>query len=417
MNHINSKVLLGLGTAAALAVVVAAMVSSSRQPLLESSKNAAYALPELRDHVNDVKTLNIVAAEDKALVTLQKGDKGWSVREKGGYPANVGKLRELLLNLSDARLLEPKTVNQQRYADLAVEDISGKDAKGLLVTLDGLLKPARLIIGNDSGHGDGSFVRRPDDKQSWLASGRIALERDPAKWLEPALLDIGSERIAEIVLNKPDGNGLRVFKQQAGNSDYQVADTPAGRETAGPGLINGLASTLSGLILEDVASAQSLQLPDDSQLLKASYRRFDGVGIDVAAWRQDGKHYARFHATLDPAVAEAAIQSEQSKAQSDYEAAQTPMDEQSGQQTSTPASSQTQPPLAVGDPAKHRQQRLDELAGEVERLNQRLQGWYFAIPAYKYANMDKSINDVLKPLPAPNPPEAGPTGKNAGGKG
>jgi len=55
------------------------------------------------------------------------------------------------------------------------------------------------------------------------------------------------------------------------------------------------------------------------------------------------------------------------------------------------------PPLAVVDPAQDRQQRLNALNQEVEKLNQRLVGWSFVIPDYKYSNMGKSLENVLKP--------------------
>lgn len=404
MNHINSKVLLGLGVAAAVSLGAALWLSTSSRPTGESPESKNFALVDLHDHVNDVKGIAIVVAENKPAVTLVNGDKGWVIQEKAGYPANTGKLRELLLKLADARLLEAKTANEQRYAELAVEDIKGKDAKGVLIKLDGLSKPASMIVGNTSSHGDSTFVRRPDDKQSWLASGLINVERDPVQWLDTALLDIAADRIGEIILTKPGNKSLRLFKQQVGDSNFQIADLPTGRQAADAQIINGLASTLASLMLQDVASAQSLPAPDDSQLLKARYRCFDGVAIDVAAWTKNDKYFARFSAALDQPQADTAIQAEQnqfkqSKAKADYNAKQKP--------GNPVAESSGLPPLAVSEPAKHRQQRLDELTAEVARLNQRWQDWSFTIPAYTYTNMDKTLNDVLKPIEKKTKTETG----------
>ena len=70
-------------------------------------------------------------------------------------------MREFLLKLSDATVLEQKTSNPKLYADLGVEDVKGKDAKGILVTLEGLKQPVKLIVGNfNGGGGGGTFVRR-----------------------------------------------------------------------------------------------------------------------------------------------------------------------------------------------------------------------------------------------------------------
>ncbi|MGZ8214861.1 MAG: hypothetical protein ACXWTP_10215, partial [Methylosarcina sp.] len=176
---------------------------------------------------------------------------------------------------------------------------------------------------------------------------------------------------------------------------------PSGRELAAPDVVGGLASTLSGLKLEDVVAGKTSTPPEDNPLLKAHYRTFDGVNVEAAAWPRDDKHYASFSASLDQAAADKAIQSEQDKAKADYQAQQKPAEGQAAKADAEPPA-----PLAVRDPAKYRQQRLDELNAEIARLNQRFQGRHFAIPDFKYANMDKTIDDVLKPLSETKKPAA-----------
>lgn len=407
MNHINTKVLGGLAVAAVVAIGAATLVSTSRQPVSENPDEAAYALPELNGHVNDVKTVAIVAADNKPVVTLENGEQGWTVREKEDYPADTGKLRGLLLSLTNARLLQEKTAHAERYKDLGVEDVNSKDAKGVLVRLEGLADSSQLIIGNTSSHGGGTFVRRPEDSQSWLAQGQIRIDRDPVQWLDTTLVDIASERIAEITLTKAPAKTLRLFRQEPGKVGFQVADLPAGREPAAPESIGGLASTLSGLKLEDVAAGKNHPQPGDSRLLKARYRTFDGVIVEVTAWQEDGKHYAGFEASLDQAAADKAIQSEQDKAKADDQALQKAAEKESKPAEGQAAKTDAAPaPLAVREPAKYRRQRLDELNAETARLNRRFQGRHFVIPDFKFANMDKTIEDVLKPVSETKKPKA-----------
>lgn len=409
MNHINTKVLGGLAAAAIVAIGAAAVVSSYRQPGSESPEEAAYALPELHQHINDVKAVGFVVADDKPAVTLENKGTSWTVREKEGYPADTGKLRGLLLNLANARLLQEKTANTERYKELGVEDLKNKEAKGVLIKLEGLAGPAQLIIGNGSNHGGGTFVRRPGDTQSWLAQGQIRVDRDPGQWLDTALTDIASGRIAEIVLSQVQGKTLRLFRQEPGQADFQLANLPAGRELAGPDALGGLASTLTGLKLEDVVAAKTHPRPEGIQPLQGRYRTFDGVNVEVSAWPQDGKHYASFSAFLDQAAADKAIQSEQDKAKADYQSLQKTAEKESnpaeGQAANVKTAAAPPAPLAVQDPAKYRQQRLDELNAEITHLNQRFQGRHFAIPEFKYANLDKSLDDVLKKVSTTKKPK------------
>jgi len=402
MNHLNSKVVLGLGAAAVVALIAAGMVSSLRKPVSETAlaerNQAGYALPDLQGHMNDVKAITLTTAEDKTAVRLTRTEQGWAVQEKGGYPADTGKLRQLLRQLADANLLEQKTSSAEHYAELGIEDVKGKDAKGVLLSLEGLgAKPARLIVGNVSAKGNGTFVRRPEEQASWLAKGRLTVERDPAQWLDKSLTDIEAGRIAEIILIKPDGKSLRVYKDQPGDAGFKLANVPKGREAAEASTLGALASTLSGLNLSDVMSAQAGPAPEGNPL-KLRHRTFDGLTVEAQGWVKDGKHYARFTASLDQARAGAFIQAEQAKVKAEYEARQK---EAGGDATKAPAA-----PLAVSDPAKDKEQRLDGLNKTVGELQRRFGGWVFVLPEFKYTNMDKSLEELLKPVET--------VGKNAG---
>lgn len=404
MNHVYTKGLLGLAALAVVAVIAAIVVASNRQPARESIPASSEALPELREHINDVTGVTLIAAEEKPVVTLVRGNQGWTVKEKGDFPANTGKLRELLLKMAGAELLEPKTENAERYPELGVEDVNTQGAKGVLVSLDGLGKPARLIVGNVSGQGNGTFVRRPEDKQSWLAKGVLRIERDPAQWLDKALADIPADRIAEIVLTRPGGKTLRLYKTASSDKEYKVADIPSGRELKDESAVNGLASTLTGLNLVDVLPDGSSPPPGQDQIVKARYRTFDGLTVDVQTWKQDDKRLARFSAALDSATADAHIQAEQAKAKADYDAKNKEAKDAAQENTAEGANTPGPAPLAVADPAKDREQRLDALNSEVETLNHRFAHWSFIIPEYKYANMDKSLEDVLNPVAEKNGP-------------
>ncbi|QXP90897.1 DUF4340 domain-containing protein [Methylococcus capsulatus] len=376
MTHLDARAVLGLGAAAVLAVIVALTIASGRQPVSEP-KGGGYALPELRDHLNEIRSITIMGPENKTLVSLLKEEQGWKVREKDGYPADGGKLREMLITLADAELLEPKTVNVERYASLGVEDVQAKEARGVELRLEGLNQPARLIVGKVDDDNGATFIRRPEEKQSWLAKGVLHIERDPLRWLDKALTDIPSSRIMEIKLSRPGGKSLRLFKSKPEDSTYNVADLPPGREA--DSTISGLASTLAGLNLVDVFPISAVAIPPESNLLKAQYRTFDGLTIEVKAWNQDGRHYAQFSAKLDPQPAQSRLPSE----------GDTP--------SQAPAAGKTPGSPAQATPAPDPGQRLEALDKEVERLNRRFAGRVFAIPPDKYGNMDKSLTDVLQP--------------------
>ena len=403
----SQKTLIGLAVAALLALLAAFVLDRSNQPRSEGDANAtAWLLPSLRDHVNEVDRIVVTGADNKVLATMARGADGWTLAEKGGYAVDTGKLRAFLLKLADAKLVEQKTANKDKYALLGVEDVSAKDAKGLQVELGGLAAPVRLIVGNSNARGGGQFVRRADEAQSWLASGNLTVEKNAADWLNRELTDIAATRFRAVDITHADGADVRIAKDAEGDANFRLVDLPKGREAASEFSTNALASTLDDLRFDDVLPAADAAPADDA--IKARYATFDGVLIEAVAWKKDDRHYLQLSAALDAAQADAGIAAAQAKAKAEFEAA-TASNAATG---STEADADAKPaeapakPLALTDPAKDREARLAALQQEVASLGARFKGWTFVVPAHKYANIEKPLDQLLKPLEEKKPADA-----------
>lgn len=406
----NRNTLIGLALAAAVALVAAIALQVAHQPrsAAESGRPTVEALaPALVDHVNDVDKVVVTTAGNTVRATLVRGDKGWTLLEKGGYAVDTGKLRAFLLKLADARLLEAKTANKERHAALGVEDVAAADAKGTQVELGGLAQPVKLVIGEANARGGGTFVRRADDAQSWLASGSLAPEKSAVDWLARDLVDIDAARIAEVALTDAGGKVVRAAKDAEGDANFKLADVPKGREPASDYAVNSLASGLDGLRFDDVLRADEARPPE--AVRKARFAAFDGLVVDVAGWEADGRHYAQLTASIDEARAARHVESAQADAKAAHEAAKAAAAAAPDGKPAEPATE----PLAVSDPAKDREERLAKLREEQASLQRRFDGWTFVVPAYKYAAMDKSMDDLLKPVEEKKP--ASPR-KAAGGR-
>ncbi len=391
----NRNTLIGLAIAALVALLAAFWLQRSNAPQMTSGATpAGWLVPGLRGHVNDVSRLVITGAGDKTLATLERGADGWGLVEKDGYPVDTGKLRAFLLKLADAKTVERKTASEDKYPLLGVEDVSAPEAKGVRVDLAGLAEPVQLVIGNAAVRGEGTYVRRVGEEPSWLVSGTLSVARTPAEWLRKDLLDIPAGRIASVTLTPAEGKPVRIVKASEDDANFTLEDIPKGREAASEYTVNGVASTLGGLQIDDVMPAGEAVPPEDA--IVARYETFDGIVIEVHAWQHEGKDLARFTATLDAARADAAIAAAQDKARAAHEAA-TKVAGHDEEQADAPAAPPAAP-LAVSDPAKDRAERRSVLDKEVADLQARLDGWTFVLPSWKYASMDKALNDLLKPV-------------------
>jgi hypothetical protein len=403
----KTKTLYILIAAAVLALIVAVIMNHSSAPQSDVAAQAKPLLPGLKEHVNDVSGITLTGAGNKTLLTLRRDKDGWVIAEKSNYPVDMTKVREFLLKLSQATLLEQKTSNPKRYAELGVDDVKDSDAKGVLVDIAGLPQPSKLIVGNyNGGGGGGTFVRRDGDAQSWLANENLTVAKNAADWEKRDLADIAATRLRSVTLTSGDGKTLKIYKDQPSDANFKIADVPKGREASSEFAANNLGSTLANLKADDVAAAKDM--PPSDKPNKAQYVAFDGVHIDTTLWQKDNKDYAQFTASLDADAANTDIEKTQAKAKADYEAAVTAAkkaDESKSAEAKPADAKSTEPekPLAVLDPAKDRQEKLDALNSEVATLNKTFAGWTFTLPTFKYADMTKSMDDLLKPLETKKP--------------
>jgi hypothetical protein len=409
----NPRKLAILVAVAVIALAAAWYINTSNAPQVGVAAQAQPLLPELHEHVNDVNAITLTGAGDKVLATLKRGPDGWSIAEKSGYPADLAKIRAFLIKLDQATLTEAKTSNPKLYGELGVDDVKDAKATGVLVTLGGLAKPLSIIIGNYNGAGGGgTFVRRSGDAQSWLAGGNLTVAKNITDWEQRTLADIASSRLRAVTLTNPDGKTLKVYKDAPGDANFKVADVPKGREVASEFVANELGSVLAGLNADDVFPVKDMPPPDKAW--KDEYAAFDGLIVSATGWEQGGRDYVQLAARLDEAAANAQIDADQAKAKADYEAAVDAANKKVSDEKSTTgaqasanaqAASDVAKPLAVSDPAKDRSDKLAALNKEVASLNKTFVGWTFALPAYKFTDMSKGIDDMLKPLPEKKPAE------------
>lgn len=96
------------------------------------------------------------------------------------------------------------------------------------------------------------------------------------------LLDIPSNQVREVALTGPDGAVLRVAKSTPEQENFGVLDVPRGRSVQSEFVANGLASTLAGLVLDDVARAGDDAGPASH---RGRYLLFDGRVVELRGWR------------------------------------------------------------------------------------------------------------------------------------
>lgn len=387
----KAKTLLVLALVAALLVGAAMWLGASRQPLQESAGAGAPLLPDLEARINDIDRVHVrpAGADEGAGVTLERGGERWRVRERGGYPADVGKLRGLLLALAQAERIEAKTANPELHGRLGLA--SAGEGAGMRLELAAGERTDAVVVGKPSGEG-ATFVRLGDDPQAWLVDRAIAVDHDPSSWLHKELAQIDAQRVARVEITHADGDRVEIAANDAGPG-FVIANLPKGREPQGDYVAEGTAGLLSALRLADVEPAAGEDPFGEVETGSARFALRDGLVIDIEFFEEDGFVAAIFRASLDEARANAWIEGEQAKAAMEHERLQ----RDAAKETSDAAADAPAAPLAVSDPAADRAARLDALREELDTLRQRFDGWAFRLPPYKAEHLTKPLDAYLAP--------------------
>ncbi|HYQ91240.1 MAG TPA: DUF4340 domain-containing protein, partial [Candidatus Competibacteraceae bacterium] len=345
-------------------IAIAAMLWMNRspEPLLLTGQAL---VPELQQNINQVTGLRISKAGNRIVADLKRTEQGWVMINKGNYPANTNKIREVLLLLANTQLVEEKTTVPENYMRQGAQPSEATGVSGTEVAIEMPAGPVSWIIGKTSGSGGGTYVRRPDSSQSFLVNSTLAIPGDVKDWLERGVLDIPASRIQAITIRQPGGDTLLVEKQARGQANFSVSGLPPEHSLKSDTVANALGNGLAGLWLEDVTPVGSLQ-PGQDKITTADYRTFDGLKITARTFEANGRHYAHFDVNVD--------------------------ENQAGR-SAEPATTTG----AAGQPADNNPITARD---EANRLKARLSPWIFAISSYKYDILSRRMEDLLKPAQA-----------------
>jgi hypothetical protein len=326
MNKNNLKILAAMSVA--LVLILAALQFSKD----DSASSGSLLFPQLKSEINDITSLTITRAGDENATVIRKESDNWIIASRDNYPADIAKLRTLLLALADAKMIEQKTSDPERYGQLGVADPGIESSKGTRLELAGGDVAYSLVIGNMAQTGY-RYVRISEDPQSWLIDKNPDLPGSPGEWLRKDIIDIKATDIQSVTISHPDDEEIRISKESAEETDFAVADIPNGRELSYATVANGIAGVLNSLSLDDVRNDTAMS----ADSVRTTFDTFDGVRIVIRTEQADDESWITLKASA-----------------------------------------------------------VDAEVSSVEIINARVEGWQFKIAEYKANQLTRRWEDILK---------------------
>jgi hypothetical protein len=381
----NTKTLAILGVVAAVLLGTALVVANKKggAGAAASEEQGKKLFPELEKRVNDVN--EVVVTSKDATFAVKKSGSTWGAADKGDYPVEFDKVRELVVGISRMEIVAVTTKNPEYHQKLGLEDVAAAESTSKRVTLkdSGGAALADLVIGKAKPHeGFGGtatlWVRKQGEDQTYEVTGQFNVAAELSNWLDREVAKIESARVKKTTVAHPDGATLTVSKAASTETNFSVEGLPEGAELQWPGVANGIPGALQYLNLDDVQPSASV---DMSGAATAEFQCFDGLVITAKTIDKDGKIWMTLQASFDESLRAA------------------PAAPPAADPAGDPASADI-PPAEPAPTLKS----IDDVKKEVEELNQKWSPWAFEVPGYNGANLRKKLPELLKqeePAPVP----------------
>ena len=199
----------------------------------------------------------IVIRQPKDAITIARKDERWVIAERGGFPADVEKVREFVVKAIGLKIGQAEPIGEKDRARLQLDaggtavEFLGADGKPL----------ARLTAGTkyfkvepdnpEKANGDGRYVALPGDEK------RVIVVSDPlaqastrsADWISKA--GFAAEKVKVMEVRHADGTNWKI-ERSGDNADWKLAGARAD-EKLDAGKANAASYSLSRVELADVA--------------------------------------------------------------------------------------------------------------------------------------------------------------------
>ncbi|MGE0213597.1 MAG: DUF4340 domain-containing protein [Parvibaculaceae bacterium] len=252
-----------LATVAVLSLITAIAVYSARAPGTLGATGTGKLVPGLAARAGEIARLSVTQG-GRPLVIEKTGDT-WLVKSQDGYPAETEKVRALVTSLADATLLEPKTRVSTRYAALEVDDPTGKNSNARLIkleTADGATiaeviagKPRLAATGAGAKDKGGTYVRRPGDEQSWLASTSITGGAALKDWATARVFENPADKVRTLTVTVAGETPYEI--KRADDGSHTLAAIPAGKKVKYVNMIDNIVEAASFLDFDNVRKADA----------------------------------------------------------------------------------------------------------------------------------------------------------------
>ncbi len=240
-------------------------------------------IPEWQNNDEPVSQVDqIKLAQNGEELVLYKQLNGWQLN--GGFYASIEPLFKLIQSLKAAEIIELKTANPEKHAQLELS------ASHLVVSLfQGSELKQAFHIGKRTTAGL-TFVRRVGDDQTFTVEGLEPISFSADNWALKTVLDVAANDVQMVTIKPSEGDMIQIMRSPE-NLSFELQNIPVGYQLKVTASLNQLANGLSRFIIDEAITAESQPelFGEDTEMptqLTATYQLTSGVAIDINVYQQ-----------------------------------------------------------------------------------------------------------------------------------
>jgi hypothetical protein len=288
-----------LAAITAVCVIAAILVYTSSAKWSHAIPNGVPLLENLPSDTSKITRIEVEQGVGK--LALDHEGQEWVLKEHDSFPASPEKVRAFLVSLAEAKLVEAKTRQKDRYALLGLHDPTAKEATSRLVRLkdnEGTVI-AELIVGNQrsdafgTGKG-GTYVRKPGDEQTWLVNSTIDAGVDLKNWVDSRLFEVSLEDVKRLSVKLPGEEAL-IFDKAESGTGHVLSNIPNGMTLKYVDAPDDIIAVATALNFNDVRKQEAKPGGDKASTLE--WELENGLRVTMKIERDDGGAWLSIEAT------------------------------------------------------------------------------------------------------------------------
>ncbi len=257
----------------AILLAVYGVMQLADKTMPKSTQTSEPFFPQLKEKLADIDSIEVKKAGQEPFSIKLQNDQ-WVVPAVSNYPADVNKVRQLLLAMAQLQPVLKMTAMPDNYQKLALQDIDKANSQAILLKLNDAFP---LLVGKRAylEQQPQQYVRRPNEKQTWLAEPALEVPAQPIEWVNREIINVREQGVKSIQILKDGDEKLYAYRdsKDSGFTLKSMPNVDASKLTA------HLGGVLEYFQFTDVKPATAINSKPMSLIIVDT---FDDIKIDVA---------------------------------------------------------------------------------------------------------------------------------------